>query len=357
MDKLKVLEKIYYDISHPESFSTRLRLFKAARKINPNINQEFVDNWLMSQNTYTLFKKIKRRFPRLPYLVDSIDEQWQADLLDMTWFAQYNDNVRYLLVVIDLLSRYVWVRPLTSKHSKNVIEAFESIFNSSKRKPEKLQTDQGKELLNNDFKKYMKTKNINFFTTTDDVIKCGVVERFNRTLREIIYKYLHYKNSFRYIDSLQTIVDKYNKSYHRTIEMAPIDVNNKNFIKVIANIRKNRMSKPTKSTLKEGDYVRIGKKKHQFEKGATENWTPEIFKIQSKKQTKTRPIFKLEDWDGEPITSIHYKEELQKVNKPETFKIEKVLKTRKKGRKTEYFVKWLGWPDKFNSWVDHLKSI
>ena len=118
MDKLKILEKIYYDVSHPAGFGTKNKLFQAAKKLDPTITQKIVDEWLSSQNTYTLFRKIKRRFPRLPYIVDTIDEQWQADLLDMTWFASNNDNIRYLLVVIDILSRYAWVHPLKTKNSK-----------------------------------------------------------------------------------------------------------------------------------------------------------------------------------------------------------------------------------------------
>uniref|UniRef100_A0A158P5N7 Integrase catalytic domain-containing protein n=1 Tax=Tetranychus urticae TaxID=32264 RepID=A0A158P5N7_TETUR len=84
-----------------------------------------------------------------------------------------------------------------------------------------MKSDQGKEFLNSQVKQLFANNGINFFTSTDDVIKCAIVERFNRTLRTRIYRYLHYYNTRRYIDDLQKIVKSYNNSYHRTIQMSP----------------------------------------------------------------------------------------------------------------------------------------
>jgi hypothetical protein len=80
----------------------------------------------------------------------------------------------------------------------------------------------------------------------------------------------------------------------------------------------------------------------------------EIFKIKSRLPTEP-PTYELIDYDGEAIKGKFYEQELQKVSKEEdTFKIEQILKTRKKAGKTEYFVKWLGYPAKFNSWVSNI---
>lgn len=153
---------------------------------------------------------------------------------------------------------------------------------------------------------------INFFTTTDDQVKCGLVERLNRTLRSRIYRYMFLQDSNRYIDVLQDIVKGYNNSYHRTIKMAPVDVQQGNIIQVLKNIR-GLPKLTTKKPLKIGDYVRIQKWKGVFEKGSTANWTREIFRIVKVKKAPNTIAYHLEDLTGEPITSVHYPEEVQKV--------------------------------------------
>jgi len=350
-----VLSSIYYNINNPAGFGGINKLYTEGKKHIPSLTIENVRKWLQSQDTYTLFKPAKKRFLRVPILVDHIDEQWQADLMDMTWFAQYNDGVRYLLTVIDVLSRHAWVRPLFSKDSHAIRDAFKSIF-SQGRKPQKLQTDQGREFVNSVFQSFLKIEGIHFFTSTDDEIKCAIVERFNRTLRTKIYRYVYFKNSHRYIEDLQTIVHSYNNSRHRIIKMAPSEVNKENEAKVVLNIRKSHKKGKSKP-LPIGQNVRITRKKGHFEKGATSSWTNELFKIVKSKKTPQKYIYKLQDLAGEPITSIFYPEQLSAVPEQSLYKVEKILYTRinPKTRKKEYFVKWLGYPDKFNSWVDNIQ--
>ena len=141
--------------------------------------------------------------------------------------------------------------------------------------------------------------------------------------------------------------------------MAPKDVNEDNHVEVLVNIRKTHKiaSKKPKKQFREGDFVKIPRKKDKFEKGATSKWTEEIFKIAKSKKTPQKYIYKLVDYDGEPITSIFYPEEINKVKEPKIYKVEKVIRTRinPQSKKREYFVKWLGYPDKFNSWVSDLQ--
>ena len=357
MDETKkldnILKNIYYNIKEPSSFSGINKLFTEAKKKLPKLRIEDVKNWLSGQSTYTLYKPIKRKFNRLPILVDDIDEQWQADLMEMTWYMDENDGYKYLLVVIDVLSRYAFIQPLKNKETQSIIKGFEQIFQFSGRKPKKLQTDQGKEFVSRAFQLYLRKNNIHFFTSTDDVIKCSLVERLIRTLRERINKYLNYVRTDRYIDVLNQILLNYNNSIHRTIEMKPSEVNQKNLMKVRANIRKNRSTKSKHNKkINVGDDVRIGIAKNTFEKGTTANWSDEIFKISKVKHTPNKTIYKLKDWDDEPLTSIYYPEEVQKVKDPKVYAIEKVLKRRTRNGKKQIFVKWTGWPNKFNEWID-----
>lgn len=102
--------------------------------------------------------------------------------------------------------------PLKTKTGQELVKAFQTIL-SSGRKPNKLQTDQGKEFVNEHFQKFLRDKNIHFFTTNSG-LKASVVERYNRTLKNKMYRYFTAKNTLRYIDVLPKLVSSYNKTYN-----------------------------------------------------------------------------------------------------------------------------------------------
>ena len=200
----KILEEIYFDIENSGGYCDLERLYRKAIQKKPSITHADVKDWLISNDTYTLLKPVRRKFNRLPILVDKIDEQLQADLMDVSWWKRYNDGVCFILVVVDLLSRFAWIAPLKDKSAASVTLAFSRILDKG-RIPSKLQTDQGKEFLNRPFKALMEQYGINHFTTTSDEVKCAVVERLNRTLREKIYRYLHAQKTNRFIDVLDKV--------------------------------------------------------------------------------------------------------------------------------------------------------
>lgn len=350
MDKFRnsLLKKIYYSANNPGSLGGVMKLWNEAKKHQPKLRIEDVKNWLSGEDTYTLFRKAKRKFPRLKILVDRLDEQWQADLMDMSWFSKENDDVKYLLVVVDVFSRFAWVECLRNKNGRTVSAALRKIF-SKGRKPEKLQTDQGKEFLNRFFRELMQEMKINHFTSTDDQIKCAIVERLNRTLRARIYRFIFFTNSNRYVDSIDDIVEGYNESFHRSIKTTPSEVSDETFF-LNEQEKVENLGRP----LKKGDLVRIQRKKGSFEKGATSNWKNEIFRITKIKRAPNTFIYRLEDLMGEPITSVHYPSEVMKVIEPKLYKIERIIKSRinPRTKQKELFVKWLGYSDKFNSWID-----
>ena len=150
-----------------------------------------------------------------------IDSLWKADLAFVQDLAKENDEVNYLLVVIDVLSKYKWVRPMKNKTGCSLLEFFDSIL-SEGTKPEKLRTDKGTEFLNESFQQYLKKKDIQFYTANIEP-KASVVERVNRTLKFKLYHYFTAVNSLRYIDVLQNLVDSYNNTYHRSTCRAPAD--------------------------------------------------------------------------------------------------------------------------------------
>ena len=174
--------------------------------------------------SYTLHEPRRRRFPTLPVVVLGMDEQWVADLVEMQTLKKWNRGVRYLLTVVDVLSKYAWVEPLKDKTGKAVAVAFERILKRAKgRQPLRLQTDAGKEFYNRVFQSVMTRHNIHHFSTRGDT-KVSVVERFNRTLKERMYRYFTARNTYRYVDALPYLVQGYNATKHRSIGMAPRDV-------------------------------------------------------------------------------------------------------------------------------------
>ena len=350
-----VLKSIYYDPTSAGGYGGANRLYTEAQKQIPDLKLSEVKKWLKVQPTYTLFKPRRKKFKRLKILLEDIDAQWQADLLEMSWYASHNDGYKFLLVIIDILSKYAWVVPLKSKSAQNVTNAFKSVLEEG-RVPKKLQTDQGKEFKNNLFERLMRTYNINFFTTTDTV-KCAIVERFNRTLRERIYRYLYHTNSHRYIDNLQDLVNAYNLSYHRSIGMAPAQVT-PDKVQFIRDRNKEEQTPSRKKVIPEGEHVRITRWKDTFEKGAENNWSEEVFKVDKIKRTPLGHVYKLVDLGDEPISSIFYNEELNPVAKPEFVNI-KILKTRidPRTRKRQVFVHWIGYPDKFDQWINEEDTI
>ena len=169
---------------------------------------------------YTLHKPTRRQFPTLPVLVMGMDEQWTANLIEVGNIARYNRGYRYLLTVVDLLSEYAWVEPVKSKTGKDVTAAFKKILKrSSGRRPVKLQTDDSKEFYKT-FHDLMKRKDIRHFSTLGDT-KASVVERFNRMLKKRLYRYFTVKNTLSYLSVLKELVAGYNRSYHRSIKIAP----------------------------------------------------------------------------------------------------------------------------------------
>jgi len=352
MDKL--LSEIYYDPA--KRFKGINDLVKQARRINPKINRSHVKEWLSKQATYSVHKPARRKYPRNRVLVSSIDDQWQADLVDMQSLDKYNDGNRYILTCIDLFSKFAWTMPLKSKTSDNIKKAFIDIFKTN-RKPSKLQTDAGTEFINKEVQKFLKSEDVDFFTTSSEM-KASVVERFNRTIKERMWKYFTHKNTYRYIDILDDLMTNYNNSYHRTIKMAPAQVNSTNENEILNKVFRINNAK-VKFKFKVGDRVRINKVKRTFEKGYTPNWTEEIFII-SQQYPRNPSVYTLKDQMNDPIEGIFYEQELQKVKSGksnELYIVEKILNTRKRKGKTEHFVKWQGYPSKFNSWVKDLAKI
>jgi transposase InsO family protein len=338
------MEQLYYTLSAPESYGSA-----AGLKRSSGVGQRQINEFLSHQDAYTLHRDIRRRFPRRKTLALGINELWQSDLVDLSSISSSNDGFKYVLTCIDVFSKYGRVAILKTKTAVSVTAAFQEIIQTVK--PKFLQTDKGSEYINSSFQSMLKKNNIKHYSSENDDIKCAVVERWHRTILAKLYRYFSHKNTTRYIDILQELVKSYNDSYHSSIKTAPslVDEHNESNIRLLLYSDKKVKKKPK---YKVGDTVRISGARRAFAKGYRDKWTEEVFKVT--KIYDTYPTtYSIEDYLGEPIKGKFYTQELQKVVK-DVFRIEEVLKTRRRAGKTEYFVKWLGYPPKFNSWTDHI---
>jgi transposase InsO family protein len=173
---------VYYDPKRPGGFGDAERLYEDVKKEGRvALSREEIREWLMKQDAYTLHKPMRRHFKRNRVIVGGIDQQWQMDLAEMQSTQKFNDGYRYLLVCIDVFSKYAWVVPLKNKTGPTLVEAFKVILRSG-RKPEKIMTDQGTEFLNRHFRALMKEEDIELYNTYNET-KASIVERLIRTLK------------------------------------------------------------------------------------------------------------------------------------------------------------------------------
>lgn len=97
-----------------------------------------------------------------------IDYQWEADLADVQNLSQYNNGIKFLLVIVDVFSRFMWVRPLKDRKTKSVIEAFQDIL-SGPRRPKVIRTDKGSEFYNRYLQKYMREQDIKIIYALNEI--------------------------------------------------------------------------------------------------------------------------------------------------------------------------------------------
>ena len=262
----------------------------------------------------------------------------------MQKFAKLNKGYRYLLTCIDIFSKFSWVITLKDKKGITIKNALQKIF--KQRKPKFLWTDKGTEFYNKQVQDLLNENNIKLYSTNNSEIKSAVIERFNRTFKNMMYKKFTENNNTIFYNILDELVNNYNNKYHSTIKMTPIQGSKKINEKKIKNIYNfEKTKKPGK--FKIGDRVRISLEKNIFEKGYETNWTQEIFEIYDIKYSNV-PYYYLKDLNNEKLKGTFYEQELQKTKQDDLYTIEKILKT----NKDKIYVKWRGYDNSFNSWIN-----
>lgn len=367
------LKNIYKDFGKAGALSSSPDILKneLAKRFNiTDISLKKIKNWLNAQFSHSIHRRADINFPRNQILAPDMDHQWQADLLFLDDLGHFNGGNKVILVAIDVVSRHAWAEPMKNKTGPSTTTAFEHILKRAHpRKPLKLQTDKGTEFLNKHFQQLLSSYGIEHFTTYSDK-KAAIAERFVKTLKTYVFKFLKETNSRSYIDKLQDLVSTYNSTFHSSIKMPPKNVSKENVNDVLETLYghlwkedalRNKLRVPL---FQVNDFVRVSKiHSHIFRKGYRGNWTDEIFQVSKIKDTFPRITYGIKDLEGQQIMGSYYENELQKIPSEgvneQYWEIESVLKTKNsRDGKKQYFVKWKGHDDSHNSWVsaDHFKQ-
>jgi Integrase core domain len=291
-----------------------------------------------------LHKPARKNYPRRKMVMKGIDDLWQIDLVEMQKFSRSNSGFNYILTIICVFSKFAWAVPVKRKTAADVTEALRSVLKQG-RVPKMIQSDRGKEFYNSKFSALMKEYKIKHYSTYS-TMKAFICERFNRTLKSMMWKKFSLQGSYKWLQLLPALLHDYNNSFHRTIRMKPIDVKpdvEKRLLQTVYKIEPG-CKKPPK--FKVNDRVRISKVKSEFAKGYEQNWSNEIFKIVNVQ--KTNPTtYLLHDYLDQPVLGGFYEHELQKTDVDEIYLIEKILK--RSGNKM--YVKFIGFDNSHNAWI------
>lgn len=339
----------YIKASHPIAFSGVDNIYKYYGGI---LKRSDIKHLLSGYESYTLRREYKKP-SRNPSYSHYKRYQFQIDLVDVSNLARWNDGIHYLTAVIDTFTRKAWVVPCKDKKAKTVLNAFDSIIRSAGKKPFSLVSDRGCEMNNKFFIAYCKTNKIKYLHNFTSV-HAAYIERFFRTYQGIIHKFLSQFETKRYIDNINDFTNSYNNRQHRMIDMTPEEAENDRNHERIALKMAEYHSKIKKRVpkYKIGQLVRIALQKGPFHRGYNEQSNEEVFRISDIKKTLPIPLYLLESYNKEEkLKGYFYEAEITPANL-DSFRIEKVIKQRIFKGKKQYFVKWRGYDNSHNSWIE-----
>lgn len=362
------LHKIWYDTSNKASFTGPLKLVEYLKEEGkyPNIGRGKVAAWLNNQEAYYLHKVTKKAPSKGRIFVGGMDETWAIDLIDYANKKSNNSQYGYILLAIDMLSRYIFGVKLLRKTPSDVVKGFNIIFSKTSRRPRNITCDFGGEFKGK-FLMYLKEKNIKHYATFNDT-KAAMIERAIRSVKLRINRAMKHLKTKSWIGLYEDAIRNYNLSTHRTISQSPASVNMENerdLVKKLyydlpdkitktSNLPSKRYNRITRYAYPLGSIVRIKLAKNVFFKGANHSQSTELFKVYSRHYLLGSPMYKIMDFLDQKIDGNFHQSEISKAYLPspdKLWEIEKIISTKKIKNVIYKKIKWRGWPNSFNSLV------
>ena len=223
-------------------------------------------------------KPPRKNYPTKKIVYNNIDEIWSIDLADMIDYKiSNNQGYRYIFIVIDNFSKYLFAIPLKNTYSQTITNEFSNILTKSKRKPLKLESDRGSEFYKSIYQNFLKSKNIHHYSRYTDKGP-SIAERVIRTVRNFLKKPVFEKGNGNWISELPSVIKKYNNTIHHSTKMKPIDASKKSNQKLVYNNLQDRRVK-RQPKFKLGDLVRTADIKRVFSKGDSTNYSYKLYTI------------------------------------------------------------------------------
>ena len=330
-----------------------------------NIKDKDLSNVLSYSDIYTGFQQYRK--PKLLPPIRTYGENylWEADLMFFTHpdFARANDGYLYILAIIDSFTKMVSLKLLKNKSSTIITKAVDELFHEYK--PKYLRVDAGGEFLSKSFTAMCKRNKVKMYIAMEP-IKCAMIERFNRTFKRLLVQIMEFNNSIKWRDFVPQALEIYHNRYHSTLKMSPneadMPINHNKLLRIYLKryakfdqIIAKKNKKQTK--FRKGQIVKIFSKKNIFTRGYLQNVTKEYFEIYDIDRRLSKDRYFLKDLKGDKVIGSFYEEYLVPFSPPpdgDVFKLDpnhKDFKRKNIRGVPHIFVKWLGWPKKFNQWV------
>ena len=303
----------YLTPGHPAAFSSAARL----KKYHKDIKLKDIEQKLRGLDVFTLHKQFKKPKRRNPFFVLRKREHIQMDLIELKALGRFNKGYKYILLAIDIFTKKVKLHPLKTKRTPEILAGIQSVLNHFGEYPKRIVTDRGTEFINRQVQAFFKENNISYYNPSGEH-KAALAERANRSIEDIIFKYLSSRKTKKYIDVLQDIENTYNSRLHRTIQMSPNDAElkeNQHLVRSAIFFSHRPIKVAKKPALLElGQRVRIKSYPTAFRRGYTPQATNEIFEIVNRLTHQPIPMYTLRSVDrGDVIEGNFYKHDLSLV--------------------------------------------
>jgi transposase InsO family protein len=304
----RILERHYYNLNYPESFTTKTAL---ERRFKGEIEKNDVDEWTQAQKTITEYAPARKNFLRRPTVAHKRDSVWAADTAFFISLAKYNRGYKYLVIIVDVLSKFVRAVPLKTKKPAELLQGMKKIFKTAK--PSIFYVDMGTEFSSH-FSKYLKENNIQLWRAHNET-KSSVAERYIQTYKLRVYRYMHYNNTKKWIDVYEKILNNMNNSYNYAIKMKPVDcVSLEQQRRAFINLYGTKIGfTPKEDGLEDGQQVKISNLRIPFRKAFLRNFSELPYTLIQKYPKENQTVYTLKANDGEIIKGKFYRKEFKKT--------------------------------------------
>ena len=355
---------MYHTVKEPSSYSTAERLLKAAQKEDTEIKLSDVKDWLKKQYAYTVHRRAFYKIPLRKVRTERIGDCWSADLIDISGLSSYNSGFSWIATFLDNFSRFAWARELKRKTTKETGDALLSVIAANEGSPYRLWSDDGTEWTS--LKNIYELEEIERYSTRSP-IKATLIERFNKTLQNSLYKAMTARNTVRWVDLLQDTVHSYNHRVHSSLHgLTPFEAHkkeNEEFLRQKFREDRERYKKKVKEkqSYTEGDQIRVVKRRKLFSRGYEDNYEPEIRTVEEVYPTHPR-TFRVSGkhqrfYSREIIPAESAEKEAEKIyfiERTRTVGAKTLRSGNTSGGQTEYLLKARNQPD-ISTWVSEAE--